>query len=330
MNKDIKIAGATYSGVPAIKIPAPDGGTVRYTEVSDTTATAADVASGKVFYDASGNKATGTGSGSSGGEYDIFFRNKAINLTDDNIPAQNSNGQLVLVGTTGAVISIDSQKITSVNSYACSNSGRLKKVNIPNAKKIGYNAFETDTVLETICIPAAAEISPWCFAQCYNLAEINADGATKIGEYAFNGASSYTAKDIHLAFPSVKTVDGNAFGTFGGYSENNKLTIKLPEVETTGYNVFSSARFSIIDLGATLTNVASYPISGCDDLTALVIRATTPPTLQAGLIYNWNQLPTNTFIYVPDDSIETYKTATNWSKYADKFKPLSEYVEDAT
>lgn len=88
MNKDIKIAGATYSGVPAIKIPAPDGGTVRYTEVSDTTATAADVASGKVFYDASGNKATGTGSGSSGGNdsYNQFFefcrKNSGVRVLD--------------------------------------------------------------------------------------------------------------------------------------------------------------------------------------------------------------------------------------------------------
>ena len=32
-------------------------------------------------------------------------------------------------------------------------------------------------------------------------------------------------------------------------------------------------------------------------------------------------------IYVPNESVDTYKTATNWSTYADIIKPLSEYVE---
>jgi hypothetical protein len=32
-------------------------------------------------------------------------------------------------------------------------------------------------------------------------------------------------------------------------------------------------------------------------------------------------------IYVPDESVEAYKGATNWSAYADQIKPISEYVE---
>ena len=35
----------------------------------------------------------------------------------------------------------------------------------------------------------------------------------------------------------------------------------------------------------------------------------------------------NGYIYVPDELIEQYKTATNWSVYANQIKPLSEYVE---
>ena len=30
--------------------------------------------------------------------------------------------------------------------------------------------------------------------------------------------------------------------------------------------------------------------------------------------------------YVPDSAVDTYKEATNWSNYADRIKPLSEYV----
>lgn len=33
-------------------------------------------------------------------------------------------------------------------------------------------------------------------------------------------------------------------------------------------------------------------------------------------------------IYVPDDLVDSYKTATNWSVYANQIRPMSEYVEE--
>lgn len=35
-------------------------------------------------------------------------------------------------------------------------------------------------------------------------------------------------------------------------------------------------------------------------------------------------------ICVPNDSVESYKTAENWSAYASKIKPISEYKEETT
>ena len=42
------------------------GGTARFTDVTPTTASASDVASGKIFFDADGTQATGTASGGGG------------------------------------------------------------------------------------------------------------------------------------------------------------------------------------------------------------------------------------------------------------------------
>lgn len=65
MAQNITLMGATYSAVPAVTLPKSGGGTASFTDVTDTTAAAADVASGKYFYTAAGVRTQGTGSGGS-------------------------------------------------------------------------------------------------------------------------------------------------------------------------------------------------------------------------------------------------------------------------
>ena len=64
--RNISLLGATYSNVPGVTLPVSGGGSATFYEVSDTTAAAADVATGKYFYTASGVKTEGTNSGGGG------------------------------------------------------------------------------------------------------------------------------------------------------------------------------------------------------------------------------------------------------------------------
>lgn len=68
MAQNISLLGADYSATPAILLPKTGGGMARFDDCSVTTATAADVASGKVFVAADGTITTGTNSGGGGGE----------------------------------------------------------------------------------------------------------------------------------------------------------------------------------------------------------------------------------------------------------------------
>lgn len=63
MAQNITLLGALYTGVPAVTLPKTGGGTATFTDVTDTTATASDVASGKYFYTSSGVRTQGTSSG---------------------------------------------------------------------------------------------------------------------------------------------------------------------------------------------------------------------------------------------------------------------------
>ena len=80
MAQNISLWGANYSNVPAVNLPKQGGGTARFTDTSPTTATASDVASGKIFFLADGSQETGTSSGGGGG----------------GTITQDSNGYLVL------------------------------------------------------------------------------------------------------------------------------------------------------------------------------------------------------------------------------------------
>lgn len=60
MKVSLKIAGAQYTDVPALKAYSPGGEAHSFFEISDTTAQAEDVVKGKIFYDSSGTMQTGT------------------------------------------------------------------------------------------------------------------------------------------------------------------------------------------------------------------------------------------------------------------------------
>lgn len=65
MAQNITIMGASYTDVPAVTLPKTLGGTATFTDVTDTTASASDVASGKYFYTSAGVRTQGTASGGS-------------------------------------------------------------------------------------------------------------------------------------------------------------------------------------------------------------------------------------------------------------------------
>ena len=71
MAQNITLMGASYSAVPAVTLPKTGGGTASFTDVTDTTAAASDVASGKYFYTSAGVRTAGTNSGGGGSSMNV-------------------------------------------------------------------------------------------------------------------------------------------------------------------------------------------------------------------------------------------------------------------
>lgn len=73
MAQNVTIAGASYTDVTAIEVPKTTSGVASFHDVTDTTATADDVAEGKYFYTAAGVKTEGTATIGGAVESDVNF-----------------------------------------------------------------------------------------------------------------------------------------------------------------------------------------------------------------------------------------------------------------
>lgn len=82
MSQNITLWGASYSAVPSVDLPKTGGGTARFVDVSSTTATAGDVASGMVFFASDGTQTTGTASGGGGSSWELMHSSEhAVSTT---------------------------------------------------------------------------------------------------------------------------------------------------------------------------------------------------------------------------------------------------------
>ena len=102
MAQNITLLGASYSAVPAVLLPKTGGGTARFDDASITTATAADVAQGKIFLASNGAITTGTASGGGGTDRLVLLQTTSLgSLSTSSTSAANTGKTISLASTTG-------------------------------------------------------------------------------------------------------------------------------------------------------------------------------------------------------------------------------------
>lgn len=102
MAQNITLLGASYSAVPAVNLPKTGGGTATFTDVTDTTAAAGDVASGKYFYTSAGVRTQGTSSGGGGTDRLVLLQTTSLGtLSTSSTTATDTGKTVTLAQSTG-------------------------------------------------------------------------------------------------------------------------------------------------------------------------------------------------------------------------------------
>ena len=186
----------------------------------------------------------------------------------------------------------------------------------PNVQTIGFAAFESCKELTTIDIRNVKTIANKAFIST-KVSALNAPNVISIGSSAFDQCSLLAS----AVLDSVTSIDEIAFR---GCSSLTRLN--MPNVQTIGFATFENCKaLTMVDIGANVNRIESKAFALCSSLNSFICRAANPPTLNSSNAFdNTNNCP----IYVPNESVDAYKSATNWVDLASRIKPLSEYVEE--
>ena len=146
---------------------------------------------------------------------------------------------------------------------------------------------------------------------------ISNDRITYLGIEVFRNYDSLAVAD----FPNVTSTGVNVF-----YACYALHTVNLPSLISISSNMFAYSSLLKRLVFPSVERISGGAFSSCSRLVTLILRkADAVCTLENVSAFSGTPIAKSTgFVYVPDDLVEQYKAATNWSTYASQIKPISE------
>ena len=234
------------------------------------------------------------------------------------ISGVTSIGGSAFSGCSGLKSVVIPDSVTSIGGGAFSACRSLTSITIPdNVTSIGNRAFYKCSSLTNVEIPdSVTSIGQETFSFCSSLTSVAIGGSvTSIGEEAFAHCSSLTSVKIS---DSVTSIGQSAFNNC-----KSLTSVVIPDSVTSigGWAFYDCASLTSVVIGNSVTLIGQQAFEGCSSLTSIMAFPATPPALSS------DSLPsTIQSIYVQKSSAEAYKSASNWSSFADKIVGNTTYL----
>lgn len=259
----------------------------------------------------------------------------------------DDNWSNFLAGLPFDLISMDAE---SVAAYAFANNTSIRNVVMPSCLNVYNYGFASSSIKE-LQMENVEHIWPHAFEKCTGLTglidlrkckyidasafescrssgatstEVLLEDAIEIGDSAFYESSLFKREGINamgLNLPNCTTIGRLAFGIFySNYIAHFKELI-LPSIETIGVQAFRGITLSsgIVRIGKNCTDMGECPFFHAGDVQSwdIHIEAEEPPMLVGNLANTGlEDLVIPRHIYVPSDSVQTYKDNGVWGQYS--------------
>lgn len=191
----------------------------------------------------------------------------------------------------GTATEISNSEVTSLRDNVFSGMSSLKSVDFPSLQTIGDFAFSSCTALELTSLPS---------------------GVTSIGSSAFAHCASLALTDLP---PNLQTIGSMAF------DQCKELAItSIPSTVTAigQYAFRNCSNLTRMVFQGELYRLDTRLFYYCTGLNVLVLRRTSGPCALANTnVFEgtpFSSSGTGGTVYVPEALIESYQTATNWTK----------------
>ena len=260
MAQNVTIAGASYEDVPSVDMPTTGGGTSSFFDVSDTTATAADVASGKVFYAANGVQTVGTASGGSG--VSVFYGTCAtaaataakVVVCEEFTSADLVEGTVVNVKFTNAQ-TYNGAPTLNVQSTGAKN---VKRVGTTNAARYEWQAGEVLQFVYdgTYWMLTDGGIATTTYYAVTKLSSATNSTSTSLAATASAVKAAYDLadgkQDALVSGTNIKTVNGNSLLGSGDLAVGGSVSMTEEEVDAAVNAAFT---YSVTNVNPELVSV---------------------------------------------------------------------------
>lgn len=239
---------------------------------------------------------------------------------DSNIISSNIKSDVSILGVVGTL----KEGITPTGTIEINENGDYDVTEFSEAKVNIQSGGSTDNKLKELLEGTIVELTDYeitavrkyGFAYCEDLIKVDLPNVATIGENAF--ARSENLIEVNL--PNCETATDYSFNYC--YSLKN---VNMPKLQTVPSYMFQRCEaIQEIDL-PSITRIFASAFYYCKSLEKLILRSETMVTLANKSAFLNTKINSGTgYIYVPDNLIEEYKVATNWTNFADQFKGLSE------